>query len=32
MVTLQPGIYIVVGSAADGISTGVAIVEVYLVE
>jgi len=32
VVTLQPGIYTVVGSAADGTSTGVALVEVYLVE
>jgi hypothetical protein len=31
VVTLEPGVYTVVGSSADGIGTGVALVEVYMV-
>ncbi len=31
VVTLEPGVYTVVGSAADGTSTGVVLVEVYVV-
>jgi hypothetical protein len=31
VVTLQPGAYTVIGSAADGVSTGVVLVEVYAV-
>jgi hypothetical protein len=30
--TLQPGVYTVVGSSADGTSSGVVLVEVYVVE
>lgn len=32
VVTLEPGVYTVVGSAADGVSSGVVIVEVYVVQ
>jgi hypothetical protein len=32
VVTLNPGVYSVVGSAADGVSSGVVLVEVYIVE
>jgi hypothetical protein len=32
VVTLPPGLYTVIGSAADGTSTGVVLVEVYVVE
>jgi hypothetical protein len=30
--TLQPGGYTVVGSASDGVSTGIVLVEIYVVE
>jgi hypothetical protein len=31
VVTLPPGVYTVVGSSADGSSTGVILIEVYVV-
>ena len=30
VITLEPGVYTVVGSSVDGVSTGVVLVEVYV--
>ena len=32
VVTLQPGAYTMIGAAADGVGTGVVLVEVYVVQ
>ena len=32
VITLPPGVYTVVGSSADGVGTGIVLVEVYIVD